>query len=123
MDEIDDPLRRLDAPLRMIHHDLSSDHLIADPLTGRLIGILDWTDAILGDPARDFVPLVTFAGWRFVDDVLEHYPAGTDAGFFDRLGFMARLLPLMWLGHAFQREEEVDQHVAWVLNAFAAGSY
>ncbi|MCG6955071.1 MAG: phosphotransferase [Gemmatimonadetes bacterium] len=122
LSQVDDPLRRLDAPLRMIHHDVSPEHLLVDPETGRLVGILDWTDAILGDPARDFAPLVPFAGWGFVDDVLRHYPLEIDEGFRHRLGFMARLLPLMWLGHAYVHDEEVAPLVAWVKNCFAEGS-
>lgn len=118
LEHLDDPLRKLDAPLRFIHHDLSPEHLLADPGTGRLCGILDWTDAILGDPARDFVSLVTFGGWAFVDRVLTDYTHPVDAGFRDRLRFMARLLPLMWLGHAKLREEDTDRHVRWVKNAF-----
>lgn len=117
--ELDDPLRRLDAPLRVIHHDISPEHLLADAQTGRLVGILDWTDAILGDPARDFMPLVTFGGWPFVDQVLAHYRPGVDAGFRDRLRFMARLLPLMWLGHAHLRGEDIRRHLRWVSNAFS----
>lgn len=121
LSQVDDPLRRLEAPLRMIHHDVSPEHLLVDPETGRLVGILDWTDAILGDPARDFAALVPFAGWGFVEDVLGHYPLETDEGLRDRLGFMVRLLPLMWLGHAYVREEEVGPLVAWVKNCFAEG--
>jgi aminoglycoside phosphotransferase (APT) family kinase protein len=117
--QVDDPLRRLDAPLRMIHHDLSAEHLIADPATGRLVGMLDWTDAILGDPARDFMPLVTFGGWDLCNEVLKHYPHAVDATFRDRLRFMARLLPLMWLGHAHRRGEDTRRHLAWVRNALA----
>lgn len=119
---VDDPLRRLDAPLRMVHHDLSPDHLLANPATGRLAGILDWTDAILGDPARDFMPLVTFGGWPLVGDVLAHYAHGIDDGFWDRLRFMARLLPLMWLGYAHLRGEDVGRHIEWVRNCFAGSS-
>lgn len=118
VEHLDDPLRKLDAPLRSIHHDLSPEHLLADPGTGRLCGILDWTDAILGDPARDFVSLVTFGGWGFVDQILAHYTHPVDAGFRDRLRFMARLLPLMWLGHAKLRGEDTERHVRWVRNAF-----
>jgi aminoglycoside phosphotransferase (APT) family kinase protein len=119
LDRVDDPLRRLEAPVRMIHQDLSPEHLLADPETGRLIGILDWTDAILGDPARDFMPLVTFGGWSLVDEVLANYAHGVDAGFWDRLRFMARLLPLMWLGYAHLRGEDVGRHLRWVRNCFA----
>lgn len=115
---LEDPLRRLEAPLRLIHHDLSPEHLLADAGTGRLVGILDWTDAIIGDPARDFVPLVTFGGWGFADQVLARYPHAIDAGFRDRLRFMARLLPLMWLGHAQLRGDDITKHTLWVRNAF-----
>lgn len=122
LDRVDDPLQRLDAPLRLIHHDLSAEHLLADQKTGRLVGILDWTDAILGDPAHDFMPLVAFGGWNLVHQVLAHYAHGTDPGFWDRLRFMARLLPLMWLGHAYLRGEEVSGHITWVRNCFAERS-
>lgn len=115
---LDDPLRKLDAPTRFIHHDVSPEHLLADPQTGRLCGIIDWTDAILGDPARDFVSLVTSGGWEFTDRVLAHYTHPVDPGFRERLRFMARLLPLMWLGHAKLREEDTEKHVSWVRNAF-----
>ena len=117
--ELKDPLRRLEAPLRVIHHDLSPEHLLVNEETGQLSGILDWTDAILGDAARDFVPLVTFGGWPFMEHVLMHYRPGVDVKFRFRLRFMARLLPLMWLGHAHVRGEDIRKHVSWVRNAFA----
>lgn len=118
VEDVDDPLRRLDAPLRVIHHDLSPEHLVADPATGRLVGVIDWTDAILGDPARDFVTLVAFGGWEFVEQVLAHYPDPLDAGFMDRLDFMARLLTVMWLGEARSRRDDDRRHLDWVRHAF-----
>lgn len=60
------------SPLLM-HHDMSPEHLIVDAATGDLAGILDWTDAILGDPARDFVALVAWRGWSFAEEVLRRY--------------------------------------------------
>ncbi len=116
---VEDPLRRLDAPLRMIHQDLGPEHLLADDRTGHLIGILDWTDSVLGDPARDFMPLVVFGGWGFADEVLAHYPHAVDSDFWGRLRFMARLLPLMWLGHANLRGEDIDALAAQVADVFA----
>src|SRR5690606_26461794 len=79
-------------PLRFIHHDLSPEHLTVDGATGRLTGILDWTDAILGDAARDVVFLATWCGWDFVRDVLRSYPHAVGGEFPSRLRFMARLL-------------------------------
>jgi aminoglycoside phosphotransferase (APT) family kinase protein len=106
-------------PLRFIHQDLSPDHLLADPDTGRLTGIIDWTDAMLGDAARDFVFLVAWRGWSFAEEVLRHYPHQVDEGFRDRLRFMARLLTPIWLALAVQRGTEVEKLTQWVHNAYA----
>ena len=39
---------------RLVHNDVHPWNLMGDPTTGRLTAILDWGDASLGDPARDF---------------------------------------------------------------------
>jgi aminoglycoside phosphotransferase (APT) family kinase protein len=110
---------RFAGPLRFIHQDLSPEHVLVDPATGRLTGILDWTDAILGDAARDFVFLVAWRGWAFAEEVLRNYPHTVDPGFRDRLRFMARLLTPVWLGYAVARGTEVEKLTAWVHNAYA----
>jgi aminoglycoside phosphotransferase (APT) family kinase protein len=116
------PPGRQEEPLRFIHHDLSPEHLIIDPRTGRLAGIIDWTDAILGDPARDFVGLVTSQGWGFAEEILRSYPHPIDRAFRERLGFMARLLSLIWLAEASEQGTDVARLTRWVHNAFATGS-
>lgn len=35
---------------RLIHRDLSSDHILHDPVTGDLTGVIDWGDACAGGP-------------------------------------------------------------------------
>jgi aminoglycoside phosphotransferase (APT) family kinase protein len=116
--------RQVDLPtsyegeLSFIHHDLSPDHVLVDPGSGRLTGILDWTDAILGDAARDFVFLVAWGGWDYAEEVLKHYPRVIDAGFRSRLDFMARLLTVAWLGYAQVRGTEVEKLTGWLHNAF-----
>ena len=107
-----------DGPLKLIHQDLSPEHVLADPATGRITGILDWTDVMLGDAARDFVFLAGWRGWSFVEDVLRHYPP-VDSGFRDRLRFMARLLTPIWLAYAHERGTEVEKMRSWVHNAYA----
>ena len=116
----DPSLRSFDGPVRFIHNDLSPDHLLVDPTTGELAGILDWTDATLGDAARDFVVFVAAHGWRFADEVIRHYPHPVDQGFRERLDYMARLLSVMWLAESLEQESDVSKHVRWVRNAFAA---
>jgi aminoglycoside phosphotransferase (APT) family kinase protein len=35
------------------HNDLGAEHLLVDPVDGRLCGVIDWTDAAVTDPAGD----------------------------------------------------------------------
>ena len=115
---LDDPLRPLEAPVRFTHNDLSPDHLVVEPSTGRLAGMLDWTSTLLGDAARDFVTPATFGGWGFVERVLGHYPGTVDSGFLERLRYMARFLSVMWLGEAQLNGGDVRKHIEWVRHAF-----
>lgn len=85
-------------PLHVIHHDLGPEHVLVDPESGRVEGIIDWGDAMLGDIARDFVFLVTWRGWHFAEQITRLYRHPLDAGFRERLAFMARILSVLWLG-------------------------
>jgi aminoglycoside phosphotransferase (APT) family kinase protein len=110
-------------PLRLIHDDLAPEHLLVDPETGNLLGILDWSDALLGDPARDFTPLVAWHGWSFAIDVLRSYPHRIDKGFWERVRFMARTISVVWLAETCEwtpdAADDIARHVRWVHNAFA----
>ena len=103
--------------LHLIHHDLSPEHVLVDPKTGRLTGILDWTDASLGDAARDFVFLVTWRGWDYTEVALRNYRIPVDNDFRERLRFMARFLSIIWLGEAHEQGVDVSKHIEWVRNA------
>ncbi|UQU66957.1 aminoglycoside phosphotransferase family protein [Couchioplanes caeruleus] len=41
------------ATLVFSHHDLGIEHVLVDPGTGAVTGVIDWSDAAVGDPARD----------------------------------------------------------------------
>ena len=90
-----------------------------DPESGVLVGILHWTDAILGDPARDFVALVAWQGWPFAEEALRSYPLPADEAFRERMRFTSRLLSVLWLAMAHEQGPDVAKHVRWVRNAFA----
>ena len=53
----------------LAHRDLGSSHLICRD--GRLVGVIDWADAAIGDPAIDYAPWLNgpFGHWD-VDDEL-----------------------------------------------------
>ncbi len=49
---------------RAIHNDICPEHLIVAPRSGRLTGIIDFSDATVGDPALDMVGLIGLGGYR-----------------------------------------------------------
>lgn len=108
-------------PARFIHNDLCPDHIIVDEGDGRLVGLIDWSDAALGDPALDFIVLVHWRGWPFVESVLDGYGASLDDGFVERVDFLAKTLGVKWLADAMRRNGDVAKHVGWVRNAFSTG--
>jgi aminoglycoside phosphotransferase (APT) family kinase protein len=110
---------RYDGPRHFIHQDLGTEHVLANPATGALVGILDWTDVSLGDAAGDFAFLVTWRGWEFAESVLRHYPCAIDPGFRDRLRFISQMLSTMWLALAVEQGSDLTYCIPPVYNAFA----
>ena len=106
-------------PLQLIHGGLSPEHVLVDPTTGFVVGVIDWTDTMLSDAARDFVFLVTWQGWRFAEDVLRLYPRAVDREFRARLRYMSQLLSVIWLAFAHEQGADLAKHVRGVRNAFA----
>jgi aminoglycoside phosphotransferase (APT) family kinase protein len=45
----------------LVHHALTAEHLVVSA-DGRVRGVLDWTDAVLGDPAEDIAGLALAVG-------------------------------------------------------------
>jgi aminoglycoside phosphotransferase (APT) family kinase protein len=48
---------------RPVHNDFTDDHVLLAPDGDRLAGVIDFTDAGLGDPACDFTFLWAYAEW------------------------------------------------------------
>jgi aminoglycoside phosphotransferase (APT) family kinase protein len=112
----DEAGRRLDAALAhwsrpsanaapsaaLLHGDLSPEHVLCEPSSGRLTGVIDFGDLAVGDPARDFIYIHEDYGPEMLASVFRHYP-GEDA---------ETLLPRvrMW---------SVLEAVAWTLARYA----
>jgi aminoglycoside phosphotransferase (APT) family kinase protein len=47
----------------VIHNDLTEDHILLAPNGERLGGVIDFTDAAVGDPAMDFTFLWAYGDW------------------------------------------------------------
>ncbi|WP_225075694.1 MULTISPECIES: aminoglycoside phosphotransferase family protein [unclassified Streptomyces] len=45
----------------LVHHDLKGEHLVVSA-DGRVRGVLDWTDAVVGDPAEDIAGVAVAVG-------------------------------------------------------------
>ncbi|MFN8638323.1 MAG: aminoglycoside phosphotransferase family protein [Dehalococcoidia bacterium] len=60
------------APRALIHGDCSSEHLLIVK-ERTLAGVIDWADAMVGDPALDFAALLSASSRSLVKAVLEAY--------------------------------------------------
>ena len=53
----------------LCHGDLAADHILLDPETRHIAGVIDWSDAFVGDPAYDFGGILAWQGEVFADRV------------------------------------------------------
>lgn len=49
-------------PTVFCHNDLGGEHVLVDPASGALTGIIDWSDAVRADPVRDLALLLADGG-------------------------------------------------------------
>ena len=74
----------------VVHADVGPEHLLTDG--ERLTGVIDWSDAMIGDPAIDLAWLLNGAGEEFAAELSARLDLGLDdpmrrrALFFHRLG-------------------------------------
>jgi len=109
-----DPYR---GPPRFIHDDFQMEHVLVNPTTGRLSGIIDWGGG-LGDPARDFNYVLLHGGWSFFQRAVDAYDLPLDAEFQERTLFSARLGALGWLADVIKRGGNPSRELAIVHRAF-----
>jgi len=109
-----------DGSLHLIHGGLEARHVLVNPESGFIVGVIDWTDTQLGDAARDFVFLVTWQGWKFAEEVLRQYPRALDREFRNRLRWMAQLLSVIELAYAHEGGRDTGTQVRAVHNAFSS---
>ncbi len=108
-----------DGPARLIHDDICPDHLLVDAVTGRLTGLIDFTDALVGDPVLDFTGLIGVGGYDFIAAVVDAYDLPLGDSFWSRLSWRVRTLTLTWLTEAITDDPEaVPMHLTWVTRAF-----
>jgi len=99
---LDDPTI-FDYTPQLIHGDLACYHILFDPATRRLTGIIDFGVAGLGDPALDLGCLGQYYGAAFVKRLYVAYPAAQT--FAKRTHFYAQAGELDWVLNGLESGE------------------
>ncbi|MFN2564906.1 MAG: phosphotransferase family protein [Gemmatimonadaceae bacterium] len=69
------PPHRVRAPA-LLHCDIGPGHLLCDPATDSLTGVIDFGDIAVGDPGRDFIFIYEDYGPAILAEVLRRYAGG-----------------------------------------------
>lgn len=94
----------------LVHGDLAAEHLLVDDDARKLLGVIDWGDAAIGDPGVDFVGLLRAYGPDFTWRVIEAYGrhgAPADAGLFLRVRRLAAVVPFHAVRFAAQELDDI----------------
>ncbi|MEU9870954.1 phosphotransferase [Actinomadura sp. NPDC048021] len=103
------------APRELVfsHNDLGIEHVLVDPDAWTVTGVIDWSDAAITDPARDFGLLYRDLGPEALDRALSGYRADVEditarAGFYARCGVLEDMAYGLQTGH----REYLDKSLA-----------
>ncbi len=98
------------------HNDLGIEHVLVDPVTPTVTGIIDWSDAAIVDPAYDFGLLYRDLGPAALGIAVRHYrtDANDVAALRERAVFYARCSVFEDLAYGTEtgRHEYVDKCLA-----------
>jgi aminoglycoside phosphotransferase (APT) family kinase protein len=72
------------------HNDLGAEHVLVDVRANAVTGVIDWTDAAITDPTRDFAMIYRDLGPQTFDLTLAHYGGRFDDADRERAVFYAR---------------------------------
>jgi aminoglycoside phosphotransferase (APT) family kinase protein len=94
------------------HNDLGIEHVLIDPDAWTVTGVIDWSDAAITDPARDFGLLYRDLGPDALDLALSGYRAEAGdvtarAGFYARCGILEDMAYGLQTGHGKYLEKSV----------------
>jgi aminoglycoside phosphotransferase (APT) family kinase protein len=105
----------------LMHGDLKPEHILCDRAKGLISGVIDWTDARIGDPAVDFAWILHGAGAAFAGAASDAYRSA-DQGVVERSRFYYRLEPLFSLifGAKERRPDLVGSSLAVVRERLSA---
>ncbi|HYS39627.1 MAG TPA: phosphotransferase [Pseudonocardiaceae bacterium] len=93
----------------LVHRDLAPEHVLVDD--GRIVGLIDFEDATIGDPAIDFAGLLPILGWARIETLIADYGRPISR---DRLRCYWWLVPVHELRHGLATGDQaiIDTAVA-----------
>ncbi|HEX3647052.1 MAG TPA: phosphotransferase [Pseudonocardiaceae bacterium] len=74
----------------LVHGDMATEHVLVDD-AGRVVGLIDFEDATVGDPAIDFAGLLPLLDEQRIDQLIADYGRAVDR---ERLRHYWRLVPV-----------------------------
>jgi aminoglycoside phosphotransferase (APT) family kinase protein len=89
----------------LTHGDLQADHILLNA-EGKVSGVIDFADAGIAEPAKDYAGLCAWQGWDFARTTMGVRGLEGDETIKKRVIFMARCLGLIGVGWADPRDQE-----------------
>ena len=98
---------------RLVHRDLAAEHILVDPDTKQVTGIIDWSEISISDPAIDFAGMFHWGGLDFTRAVLSRYRPPVDEGLLERARLLAaaKCIGDIVFGLKTHRQEYIDSAV------------
>ncbi|HEX8692238.1 MAG TPA: aminoglycoside phosphotransferase family protein [Longimicrobium sp.] len=114
--------RESERPLVLLHRDVAPGHVLYDPASGRVTGVIDFGDIALGDPARDFIFFYEDFGTALLSLVLDRYGREPREVLLPRLRFWYLAETVHWTLCALEggRRADVAEGVAEIAREAAA---
>jgi aminoglycoside phosphotransferase (APT) family kinase protein len=103
------PADQIAVSRKLVHGDLAAEHVLVDPHSRRVTGIIDWTEAGIGDPAIDFAGMYHWGGSTFLNELLMNYRGEIDRGVTARARYFAacKAVDDIIFGDRMQRPEYI----------------
>jgi aminoglycoside phosphotransferase (APT) family kinase protein len=94
----------------LVHRDLAAEHILLDPATKQVTGVIDWSEISISDPAIDFAGMFHWGGPDFTTAVLSHYEVSADDGLLERARLLAaaKCIGDIVFGLETHRQEYID---------------
>lgn len=109
-----------DLPYCLVHNDLGPEHVLLSDTPAVPVGIIDFEDSWIGDPAVDLLPLVTLLGAHTLDALIS--PGDLRDGLGDRMWFYSWMTSIHHIiyGTRNNMEHERRQGIADLRRRIAA---